>query len=88
MMKRFLRHFLKHRKGPQVEGPRAIQQELHEKGIGKELQDKVLDSYSEDEQLQIAKKLAEKEAARINHSAHLTIKTKNSKCIAPKRVFI
>ena len=45
-------------------GPRVIQQELHKKGIGKELQEQVLDSYSEEEQLKIAMKLAEKEASK------------------------
>ena len=40
---------------------------MHKKGIGKELQEKVLDSYSEDEQIQIATKLAEK-AAKANRS--------------------
>ena len=44
-------------------GPKAIQQELHKKGIGKELQEKVLESYSDDEQVRIATKLAEKTAA-------------------------
>ena len=48
-------------------GPKAIQQELRKKGIGKELQEKVLNSYSEQEQLQIATKLAEK-AANSNRS--------------------
>lgn len=49
-------------------GPKAIQQEMHKKGIGKELQSKVLESYSEDEQLEIATKLAEK-TANANRSA-------------------
>jgi regulatory protein len=48
-------------------GPRAIQQELQKKGIGKELQAQVLESYSEEEQLQIATRLAEK-AANSNRS--------------------
>lgn len=45
-------------------GPRAIQQELKRKGIDKDLQEQVLDSYSEEEQVEVAKKLAEKEAFR------------------------
>ncbi|WP_172373433.1 recombination regulator RecX [Sporosarcina jiandibaonis] len=45
-------------------GPRAIQQELQKKGIAKELQEQVLDSYTEEEQVEIARKLAEKEAAK------------------------
>jgi regulatory protein len=48
-------------------GPRAIREELRRKGIGKELQEKVLESYSEEEQLEIATKLAEK-AANANRS--------------------
>jgi regulatory protein len=40
---------------------------LRKKGIGKELQEKVLNSYSEQEQLEIATKLAEK-AANSNRS--------------------
>ncbi len=45
-------------------GPRAIQQELQRKGIRKELQERVLDSYSEEEQVEVARGLAEKEASR------------------------
>ncbi|MBO1914387.1 RecX family transcriptional regulator, partial [Microvirga sp. 3-52] len=45
-------------------GPRAIQQELQKKGIGKELQEQVLDSYTEEEQIEIARNLAEKEASK------------------------
>ena len=48
-------------------GPRAIRQELQKKGIKKELQEKVLDGYSEEEQIQIATKLATK-AAEANRS--------------------
>lgn len=55
------------RKNSSSKGPRAIQQEMQKKGIGKELQTKVLESYSEDEQLEIATKLAEK-AANANRS--------------------
>jgi len=45
-------------------GPRAIQQELKQKGIKKELLDKVIESYSEEEQIAIARSLAEKETLR------------------------
>ncbi|MFS0577020.1 recombination regulator RecX [Sporosarcina sp. 179-K 3D1 HS] len=48
-------------------GPRAIQQEFRKKGIGKELQEKVLEGYSEEEQVRIATKLATK-AAEANRS--------------------
>ena len=45
-------------------GPRAIQQDMQKKGIDKQMQKDVLDSYSEEEQLEIAKGLAEKIAAK------------------------
>lgn len=48
-------------------GPKAIKQELMKKGVGKELQEQVLEQYSEEEQFAVAKKLAEK-AARSNRS--------------------
>lgn len=41
-------------------GPTAIRQELKKKGIEKDLQEKVLDNYSEEEQVSIATTLAEK----------------------------
>ncbi|MFJ7936625.1 recombination regulator RecX [Sporosarcina sp. NPDC096371] len=63
----FSEALLQTQKNSSSKGPRAIQQEMQKKGIGKELQDKVLESYSEDEQLQIASKLAEK-AANANRS--------------------
>jgi regulatory protein len=45
-------------------GPRAIQQDMQKKGIDKRMQKDVLDSYSEEEQLEIARGLAEKIAAK------------------------
>lgn len=63
----FAEALLQTQKRSSSKGPRAIQQELQKKGIGKELQEIVLDSYSEEEQLQIATKLAEK-AANSNRS--------------------
>lgn len=59
---------LQTRKNSSSKGPKAIQQEMQKKGVGKELQLKVLESYSEDEQLEIATKLAEK-TAHANRSA-------------------
>ncbi|MGB3101733.1 MAG: recombination regulator RecX [Psychrobacillus psychrotolerans] len=41
-------------------GPTAIRQELKKKGIDKDLQEKVLGNYSEEEQVDIARTLAEK----------------------------
>ncbi|WP_225942112.1 recombination regulator RecX [Sporosarcina limicola] len=63
----FSEALLQTQKRSSSKGPKAIQQELRKKGIGKELQDKVLESYTEEEQLQIATKLAEK-AANANRS--------------------
>ncbi|MDQ0430565.1 regulatory protein [Planomicrobium stackebrandtii] len=45
-------------------GPRAIQQDMQKRGIDKQMQKDVLDSYSEEEQLEVAKVLAEKIAAK------------------------
>ena len=63
----FSEALLQTQKKSSSKGPNAIRQELQKKGIGKELQVQVLESYSEDEQLQIATKLAEK-AANANRS--------------------
>ncbi|MCG7336813.1 recombination regulator RecX [Sporosarcina sp. ACRSM] len=63
----FSEALLQTQKNASSKGPRAIRQELQKKGIGKELQAQVLESYSEDEQLQIATKLAEK-AANANRT--------------------
>lgn len=41
-------------------GPKAIQQDMQKKGIDKQMQKDVLDSYSEEEQVELAKELAEK----------------------------
>lgn len=41
-------------------GPKAIRQDLIKKGIGKKIQDEVLDTFSYDEQLKLALELAEK----------------------------
>ena len=53
---------LETRKSSSKRGPRAIQQELERKGIEKELQAKVMESFPEDDQVQVARELAEKEA--------------------------
>ena len=67
---------LQTRKRSSSRGPRAIRQELERKGIGKELQEKVLDSYSEDEQVKIATKLAEKAAASNRSTPPMQLKQK------------
>lgn len=60
----FSKALLETQKRSSGRGPRAIQQELQRKGIGKALQEKMLNTYSEDEQVEVARKVAEKEAAR------------------------
>src|SRR5690606_8255318 len=45
-------------------GPKAIQQDMQKKGIDKQVQKDVLASYSEEEQLELARDLAEKIAAK------------------------
>ena len=67
---------LQTRKNSSSKGPKAIQQEMHKKGLGKELQIKVLESYSEDEQLKIATKLAEKTANSNRSVAPAQLKQK------------
>jgi regulatory protein len=67
---------LQTRKNSSSKGPKAIQQEMKKKGIGKELQIKVLESYSEDEQIKIATKLAEKTANSNRSVAPAQLKQK------------
>jgi regulatory protein len=67
---------LQTRKNSSSKGPKAIQQEMQKKGIGKELQIKVLESYSEDEQIKIATKLAEKTANSNRSVAPAQLKQK------------
>ncbi|MGI2329550.1 recombination regulator RecX [Planococcus sp. YIM B11945] len=57
-------------------GPRAIQQDMAKKGIDKQMQKDVLDSYSEEEQLEIARGLAEKLAAKEKNKTPNQIKQK------------
>lgn len=72
----FSEALLQTQKRSSSKGPRAIQQELQRKGIGKELQEKVLDTYSEDEQIKIATKLAEKAANSNSSIAPVQLKQK------------
>lgn len=57
-------------------GPRAIQQDLIKKGIDKETQEKVLDSYTEEEQLNLALQLAEKAVKANSKKTPIQIKQK------------
>ena len=80
----FSEALLQTQKNASNKGPRAIQQELHKKGVGKELQQQVLENYSEEEQFAVAKKLAEK-AARSNRSVAPTqLKQKIQNALARK----
>lgn len=72
----FSEALLQTQKNASHKGPRAIRQELQKKGIGKELQAQVLESYSEEEQLQIATKLAEKAADANRSGAPTQVKQK------------
>lgn len=62
--KNFSKALLETQKNTSGQGPRAIRQKLQQKGIDKELQEKVLNEYSEAEQLEVARKIVEKEARR------------------------
>lgn len=57
-------------------GPRAIQQDMQKKGIDKQMQKEVLDSYSEEQQLEIAQGLAEKIANKEKMKTPSQIKQK------------
>lgn len=60
----FSKALLETQKKTSGQGPRAIQQKLQQKGIGKELQAQILGDYSEAEQVEVARKMAEKEARK------------------------
>lgn len=57
-------------------GPRAIQQDLIKKGIDKETQEKVLDLFTSEEQLNIALQLAEKAVKANQKKTPIQIKQK------------
>lgn len=61
---KFSEALLETRKRTSKSGPRKIQEELQKKGIKKELLENVIESYSEEEQISIAKEVAEKEASK------------------------
>lgn len=67
---------LETRKKTAKKGPRAIQKDLEKKGIDKKLQQKVLQSFSEEEQVQIALQLAEKIVANEHQKTPIQIKQK------------
>lgn len=57
-------------------GPRAIRQDLKKKGIDKSLQDEVLETFTHEEQLEIALQLAEKEVRAGSRKTPTQLKQK------------
>lgn len=57
-------------------GPRAIRQDLKKKGIDKSLQDEVLETFTQEEQLEIAMQLAEKEVRAGSRKTPTQLKQK------------
>lgn len=57
-------------------GPKAIKQDLIKKGIDKEIQNKVLDTFTYEEQLEVAKELAEKTIRSNNKKTPSQVKQK------------
>ena len=65
-------------------GPKAIKQDLVRKGIDKETQNKVLDSFTYEEQLSIAKELAEKAVRANQNKTPIQIKQKIQELLTRK----
>lgn len=72
----FSKALLETQKKTGKKGPRAIQQELNKKGIEKSLQEEVLESYTEEDQIQIAQILAEKIANQQSSKTPRQVKQK------------
>ena len=72
----FSKALLETQKKTGKKGPRAIQQELKKKGIEKSLQQDVLDTYTEEDQTEIAQSLAEKTARQNSAKTPMQIKQK------------
>lgn len=72
----FSKALLETQKKTGKKGPRAIQQELIKKGIEKSLQEEVLESYTEEDQTQIAQTLAEKIANQQSSKTPRQVKQK------------
>lgn len=72
----FSKALLETQKKTGKKGPRAIQQEMKKKGIEKSLQEEVLDSYTEEDQTQIAQGLAEKIANQQSSKTPRQVKQK------------
>ena len=67
---------LETKKRTMKKGPRAIRQDLKKKGIDKSLQDEVLETFTHEEQLDIAMQLAEKEVRAGNRKTPTQVKQK------------
>ena len=67
---------LETKKRTMKKGPRAIRQDMQKKGIDKSLQDKVLDGYSHEEQVELALELAQKEVRGGSRKTPTQIKQK------------
>ena len=67
---------LETKKRTMKKGPRAIRQDLKKKGIDKSLQDEVLESFTYEEQLDIAMQLAEKEVRVGNRKTPTQVRQK------------
>lgn len=67
---------LETKKRTMKKGPRAIRQDLKKKGIDQSLQDKVLETFTYEEQLDIAMQLAEKEVRAGNRKTPTQVKQK------------
>ncbi|WP_252504147.1 recombination regulator RecX [Sporosarcina sp. Marseille-Q4943] len=80
----FSEALMRTQKNASNKGPKAIQQELQKKGVGKELQQQVLENYSEEEQFTVAKKLAEKAARSNRNIAPAQLKQKIQNALARK----
>lgn len=67
---------LETKKRTMKKGPRAIRQDMQKKGIDKSLQDKVLNSYSHEEQVALALDLAQKEVRGGSRKTPVQLKQK------------
>lgn len=67
---------LETKKRTMKKGPRAIRQDLKKKGIDQSLQDEVLETFTHEEQLDIAMQLAEKEVRAGNRKTPTQVKQK------------
>ncbi|MEK4758793.1 recombination regulator RecX [Viridibacillus sp. FSL E2-0187] len=72
----YTKALLETKKKTAKKGPRAIRQDMQKKGIDKKLQEEVLETFSEEEQLSIALKLGEKVAFSERRKTPTQVKQK------------